>query len=518
MGNRIVVLLGAGASVDAGLPVTEQLSENAVTHFNDEVSWQRELPGWLKALNFVYGQMVGHQSRDGENPRKAVNIEHLISALRLLSDRETHEAAPFVASWLPGAEGFPDSHWRSASGKLIDSLDEGFRAGFRSTGAGRKFAKELEAYLDARDVVSSGVFQEAEQKLLTYLVSVLSGHTHVRYLQPLAQLAKRQGGLDVLTLNYDRTVEAMAEGRRIRVDTAIDSWSPGRPMTFDSHHKGINLIKLHGSVDWVIDRSRNSAESPTVRLKKNGRFADPSDPWVVVGDREKLGTGGPILQLLRAAEAAMARADTLVVVGYSFSDHHVNALISDWMQADPRRSLRIVDPGWQPARGFTGDLVELYGVKGGSISNSRLRVVAKTAEAGLPEALQDKLRVEPKWAGVSVQPTLIPGRVEFTLEYPSVLTKVAVELGTALDKYPPNPAKEGLVPPRVVPEASDMEIIYRPTAGDTHIGFDTWREGETLTVEVEPELLESGELKVRVEGWRPDSYHPDSSLTEVYPF
>lgn len=91
MVRRTIVLLGAGASRDAGLPLTSQLAEMLVARFNRQ---SPRLP-FVQALNFVYSAMIGHQGEDGSDPLRAVNIETLISAVRLLQQRESHEVAPF---------------------------------------------------------------------------------------------------------------------------------------------------------------------------------------------------------------------------------------------------------------------------------------------------------------------------------------------------------------------------------------------------------------------------------------
>lgn len=101
--TRTIALLGAGASADAGLPLTNQLARLLVAKSNEDRSIARPT---IRALNFVYGEMVGHQADDGGNPLQAVNIEKLISAVRLLRSRQDHEVMPFVASWKAGALGF----------------------------------------------------------------------------------------------------------------------------------------------------------------------------------------------------------------------------------------------------------------------------------------------------------------------------------------------------------------------------------------------------------------------------
>ncbi|MFP3821562.1 hypothetical protein SB658_22970, partial [Bacillus sp. SIMBA_008] len=86
-------------------------------------------------------------------------------------------------------------------------------------------------------------------------------------------------------------------------------------------------------------------------------------PWIVVGDREKLATDGPTLELLHAAEEAIERADHLVIVGYRFADAHVNHVIRNWMLRSETRTVGVIEPTWSyPEPGsFFGQLVSEYG-------------------------------------------------------------------------------------------------------------------------------------------------------------
>lgn len=59
---------------------------------------------------------------------------------------------------------------------------------------------------------------------------------------------------------------------------------------------------------------------------------------------------GPYTALLVAFEAALMASPNLVVIGYSFRDTHVNAVLERWYTADPNgRGLFVVDPGF-PSR------------------------------------------------------------------------------------------------------------------------------------------------------------------------
>ncbi|MDQ1082211.1 MULTISPECIES: SIR2 family protein [Microbacterium] len=196
-------------------------------------------------------------------------------------------------------------------------------------------------------------FADAESFILRTLVDLLSPPYDVSYLQPLIRIAETQArGLDVMTLNYDLTVETAATALGVNVNRGIEGWRPGQPLDFDQVDGTLNLLKLHGSLDWRETERPHGFQallaSPTLEIVAPGEVDKPgrnirATPWIVVGDREKLATDGPTLLLNAAARVALNRADHLVVVGYSFSDPHINSMIRDWLNADERRTITILD-------------------------------------------------------------------------------------------------------------------------------------------------------------------------------
>ncbi|WP_299040013.1 hypothetical protein [uncultured Pseudokineococcus sp.] len=119
-----------------------------------------------------------------------------------------------------------------------------------------------------------------------------------------------------------------------------------------------------------------------------------SAPWIVLGHREKLATDGPTLSLLRAAEDALQRASSLVIVGYSFGDAHINSVVRDWMLGDDTRTLTIVDKNFTKPlfSDFRESLIHSYGPMIGS-QNTTARVRPLRGAAG--EVLADAIRAEP---------------------------------------------------------------------------------------------------------------------------
>jgi hypothetical protein len=407
--ERTAVLLGAGASRDAGLPLTEEFARRLVESFDEELAamdrWERkDQEPVVRALHVVYGAMVSHATEQGFSPLSAVNVERLVSAIRLLRDRQNHEAAPFVSSWRPAIEAVDAHPLAVRDSELGEHLGLDSNFNLRVDGLAEKIARI------ARSTFATGdgtIFMELEQQLLRRICALLSTPTDLQYLSPLMVLARTQDdGLDITTLNYDQTIEKAAEESGVEIDTGLDRWKPGRPLAFSPKRGRINLVKPHGSIDW--ERRSSSAHDrleghPLVRYvyrtgvtpQLHPHWGERSSPLIVIGDREKLATDGPTLALLQAFEESLHRASNLLVVGYSFSDEHVNTVVRNWMNADPVRTVTIVDPGWSNPRmvisadtemSFKDALIYTAGVSL-AVAPGRIVVVKKGAKDGLAEAI-----------------------------------------------------------------------------------------------------------------------------------
>ncbi|WP_326502575.1 SIR2 family protein [Rothia nasimurium] len=414
--RRTAVLFGAGASVDAGLPQTQGLARNVLEIANQPHPFSRGVPeDWVQSLNFIYGSMVDFESREGGNPLKAVDFERLVSAIRLLQDPDNHESAPFVMNWKPGSAGFSSSTRHSTSSHSFERAFHGAVTG--SINNYRNRTRDL--YQEIRNLIgfkldSRKSFEEAENKVFEIVKQILSELNETQYLNPLAELAEiQEEGLDVLTLNYDLAVESMAEQLEVNVNYGFDQWRPGTQLNWNHTPGNINLIKMHGSLNWHETNQRSflphvTAEADLVPVS--------SKPWIVLGDKEKLSTKGPTLDLLRAGEEALERADHLVVAGYSFADEHINNLIFAWLEGKESRSIAVIDPGfpkyenaWGKEQSARNYLMEVYSL--------RLKVFHQGAAQALESALNlSSTTVLQQW--FSVEEEKIDGnqrRIKLTL-------------------------------------------------------------------------------------------------------
>lgn len=395
---RVAVLLGAGASFDAGLKTTYGLAQDLMEKINSESA--RHHVGVREALNFVYGEMAAHRGAHGDNPVDAVNTERLISAVRLLANRDNHEADPFVASWksAPGVS----RATASLSGSDLSFAFSREQDPFDRPVDTSRLARSIRRITSDRH---DEVFAHLENALLQTVSEVLSDHGDVGYLQPLLDLATTQNGVDIATLNYDLTVESAARASGIPVHRGVEHWLPGTPMKFASEVGHVNLFKLHGSIDWEhvsAERPRDEwyrehgrrstyplVSGRTVRVSETGAVDRPA---IILGDREKLNGEGPTLALIAAFERALSAADHLVIVGYSFADVHVNAMVRSWANADNHRTLTVIDPRW-PKRydldGFRHHLLDALRPKRETSQGeqARMEVLRESTKDCLSQAL-----------------------------------------------------------------------------------------------------------------------------------
>lgn len=506
---RTAVLLGAGASRDAGLPLTEHLARQLVESFEDELATIDGLRAdgqskVVQALRLVYGAIVAHGTDQGESPLSAVNVERLISAVRLLRDRRTHEAAPFVAAWRPSIDQVDDHPLPIEDSELQKDFGFDRDLQLQVRGLGAHMAAIAEA---ARMPGNGEVFRDLEDQILRRICELLSSPGSVDYLKPLIELAQKQiGGLDVITLNYDKTVELAAERFGARLDLGLDRWEPGSPLVFESSDGTVNLIKPHGSIDWV--RITSSGQKPlsghplrqheyrAATKPSPGRDRGTTDkPLIVIGDREKLDTDGPTLQLMRAFEDALNKAGHLVVVGYSFGDRHVDNVIRNWLTGDEKRTVTILDPSWPiPQQMVIGPSSELSlrdglrFISGQSLkfAPGRVRVVRKKAAVGLAEALRERpFSQVDEVLTVALRPGDQPSLLITNSGYD--LTDVRVEPWLALRQPSLQVATSFRLEPEAQHDASDLVVA-------------TLLHGETIQVFFDWVPTASDPMKVRVSG------------------
>jgi hypothetical protein len=344
-----VLLLGAGASKDAGIPISTEMTEKLVAVINERPFIQE-----AQALNFVCGALMAHDSAGGASPYTGLDVERVFAAVMLLAERRDLEVTPFVASWDPAVDAWDRARAPSFFGSNLKQALE------RSGGAHR-IDQLMASFVDARTGVGEGAtYRSLARAMIGGLRPLLeTAADRCAYLAPIGQASQRPAGLTVATLNYDTSVEQATAAIGASAYTGIDSWASERAWRWPDN--GLRLMKLHGSIDWHWETVRGDPGQLSVRrvVRDADDDPEPPDPALVFGQRSKLTAEGPFLSLLAEFERHLDATDHLIVIGYSFRDEHVNVVIRRWVAEHRDSTITIVDPSLSgpPARFGPGNRV-----------------------------------------------------------------------------------------------------------------------------------------------------------------
>ena len=252
MNRSVVVLLGAGASVPAGIPAAVPMTAEMLVRaeaFNDPII--------ARALHAICGLLQTQAAALGTSAYRS-DIERVLNAAQHLSARDDQDLAPFVATWHPAIEAlevkqptFYDFHnlasdfsWRVGFNRMDDlsDLTRGIERGMSA------FAERLAKLLTRKPTGTA--FRKVSEFLSSNLVDLAwqTDAARVAYFAPMIQRA-RQTSLTVATLNYDNTVELAASELGVPCETGIAEWNRSGVL-IEGTQPGIALIKLHGSINW----------------------------------------------------------------------------------------------------------------------------------------------------------------------------------------------------------------------------------------------------------------------------
>jgi hypothetical protein len=263
---------------------------------------------------------------------------------------------PFVSSWHPAVDA-----WDRPLQGLTGATDTRLRKSILEE-RGPSPTQLITGLIDERIAgdADSTVYAELARRMVSELRSLVrTTPKQVQYLEPLARAATQQGGLTVVTLNYDLSIEHAATSAGVSLSTGIADMEDGNLV--DWPQDGVRLMKLHGSVDWAWHDAQ--AQDGYLPFDYVGAVDPREDryerPAMIFGQRGKLRADGPFLTLLAEFEDQLSRCGHLISIGYSFRDDHVNEILRRWIDEDIARKVTVVDPSWPDGMDWRGDFREL---------------------------------------------------------------------------------------------------------------------------------------------------------------
>lgn len=336
-----VILLGAGASDEAGVPMSVPMTTRLV----NRIGADRQSHVLASALHFVCGAILAYDAAEGEDPLGGPpDVERVFAAIRLLEERRDLEVTPFVASWHPAVDAWDRDTAHVAPANFDQQLQDALLSGNPAFGNAQALILALIQAQSQPTQVGRTYRRLADRMLAALQAAVATTPKKVGYLRPLVRQARHLGQLTIATLNYDLSIEQAATAEEIPVETGIEHWiSTGR---WSWPNDGIRLLKLHGSINWFFAGTHTAGHLPRNVVEVTAHPEPGRRPALLFGQRGKLQAEGPFLGLLAEFENALSSAQQLVVIGYSFRDDHVNDVVTRWSAEDVGRRLLIVDPFW----------------------------------------------------------------------------------------------------------------------------------------------------------------------------
>ena len=296
--NEIIVLLGAGASVDAGIPDSNKMvieiqklvsgADKNWNCFKDLYRHIRSSIFYADGLDGIFGSEV------------SFNVERLVNVLDELRKKERHTLYPFVGAWNP---------------KLQDVAGPGFQ--------------------------NVHMFRKKIIQILRSQWIALTERENASYYKKLLEFQREYGyPLRVFSLNYDLCVEEACGYDNVQRGFSGREWDWRMFDETSDDPLPIMLYKLHGSTDWQRkDGKVTYSDSPS--------STSDEDADLIFGTSYKLQYVDPFLFLayeLRRWTLDVARV--IVCVGYGFNDEHINGILEQSLrQSQPRKLFCVVGPG-----------------------------------------------------------------------------------------------------------------------------------------------------------------------------
>jgi hypothetical protein len=340
--DEVLVLLGAGASVDAGIPHSAQMVRYIEDALKQEWKQYKELYDYVR--NAIY-----HADGIRGTYDVAYNIEQLVVSLDELSRREEHPLYPFIGAWNP--------RLTQVTGSAFETVSE-----FRT-----KILEKLR-----REWIEIPNYDRAG-----YYSGLINFQRELNY------------PLRVFSLNYDLCVERayQAEYReypergfeksdeRIWNHLLLEEGSPA--------DKNLYLYKLHGSIDW-----RREPETGKLTYSDSSSTIKIEESSLIFGTAYKLQYVDPFLFLVYQLRRWSLEARLILVVGYGFRDEHINGILCQALRANAgKQLLAVMWDGSSVGDGAVQDFKHFVTKELGLESDKQVNIIVSSAKDFLGEQL-----------------------------------------------------------------------------------------------------------------------------------
>ena len=281
------VLLGAGASFCAGLPLTNQLTERAL-----------------------------------QSEKLSGDSKQILAAIQ---------------TSFAGAS--PASHIEDYLSELVDWLAITARRANRNVTASKVAIGGTEY---SNDQLLKAI-NEIKIAIFDVINVVVDSAVHERFVQALHRPMRpgkdsQSSTIDYLVMNYDTLIEDSLALSQLRYADGLEGGVSGwwNPSTFEQNNLDARVFKLHGSVNWAVDSASSTPLRIAPHLKRSKDQAAKIMIWPA-STKYRETQLDPYANLMHRARAVLnpqgGSQRVLLIAGYSFGDAHINLEIERGLRA-----------------------------------------------------------------------------------------------------------------------------------------------------------------------------------------
>ncbi len=133
--------------------------------------------------------------------------------------------------------------------------------------------------------------------------------------------------LNIITTNYDLILEYTLAYHNINYTTGFygQELSSFNTDLFNQKKRIVNIIKVHGSLDWFDIGDGN------IRQSSNKEFVDKYIPTIITPGKNKyrMAYEEPYRDLIQQSDEMIKKADCFLAVGFGFNDEHLTPKIKE---------------------------------------------------------------------------------------------------------------------------------------------------------------------------------------------
>lgn len=308
--DSLLFLLGAGASVDAGIKHAKAMTLD----IEEKICSDADFKEFSALYNYLKSSIIYQRGLEGAFEDQTVTIEELLDVLSEINQKHQNKLYPFIGGW--------NIHLLKVAGE------------------------EFEAVTKLDKKIRSQLFQWIN----------ISRYDEANYFCRFRELVSDLGSaVRIFTLNYDICIEKALAGTDFSIELGFNDNHKWEASKFDANENadvGVYLYKLHGSIDWIRDKDNGGVltlcDSPQ------------PDPEIIFGTAAKLSSIDPYLFYVHELRKYSLNEALrfIVVIGYSFSDDYVNGLIGQAVARSEHLKVLVVAPVPRGNEGTMPDCVE----------------------------------------------------------------------------------------------------------------------------------------------------------------